>query len=66
MVLGNLHVLWGLDFCFVYLDDILVFSRSLEDHERRVWGVFERVLTDGIMINPAKCVFRSSEGFFLD
>jgi hypothetical protein len=26
-------VKWGLDFCFAYLDDILVFSRSLEDHE---------------------------------
>jgi hypothetical protein len=26
-------ILRGLDFCFAYLDDILVFSRSLEEHE---------------------------------
>jgi cleavage and polyadenylation specificity factor subunit 1 len=26
-------VLQGLDFCFTYLDDILIFSRSLEEHE---------------------------------
>jgi hypothetical protein len=26
-------ILWELDFCFAYLDDILVFSQSLEEHE---------------------------------
>jgi hypothetical protein len=29
-------ILRGLDFCFAYLDDILVFSRSLEEHEQHL------------------------------
>jgi hypothetical protein len=28
-------ILWELDFCFVYLDDILVFSHSLEEHKQQ-------------------------------
>lgn len=30
----------GLEFCFVYIDDILVDSESLEEHERRLNQVF--------------------------
>jgi hypothetical protein len=33
-------ILRELDFCFAYLDDILVFSRSLEDHERHLRAIF--------------------------
>jgi hypothetical protein len=29
-------ILRGLVFCFAYLDDILVFSRSLEEHEHHL------------------------------
>jgi hypothetical protein len=58
-------ILRGLDFCFAYLDDILVFFRSLEDHERHVRAIFGRLQTYGILINPAKCVFRASEVTFL-
>jgi hypothetical protein len=55
------EVLRGLDFCFAYLDDILVFSRSFEEHEQHL-----RAQTYGIIINPMKCVFRASEVSFLD
>jgi hypothetical protein len=58
-------ILRGLDFCFVYLDDILVLSRSLEDHERRLRAIFGRLQTYGILIIPARCVFRASEVTFL-
>jgi hypothetical protein len=58
-------ILRGLDFCFAYVDDILVFSRSLEDHERHLRANFGRLQTYGILINPAKCVFRISEVTFL-
>jgi hypothetical protein len=40
-------ILRGLNFCFAYLD-ILVFSRSLEDHERRLRAIFGRLQTYGI------------------
>jgi hypothetical protein len=31
-------ILRGLDFCFTFLDEILVFFRSLEDHEQ-IYGL---------------------------
>jgi hypothetical protein len=49
-------VLRGLDFCFAYLDDILVSSRSLGDHEWHLRVLFDCLQTYGILINPAKCV----------
>jgi cleavage and polyadenylation specificity factor subunit 1 len=58
-------VLRGLNFCFAYLDDILVSSRSLEEHERHLRALFSRLQTYGIIINPVKCIFRASEVNFL-
>jgi hypothetical protein len=59
------EVLRGLDFCFAYLDDILFFSRSLEEHERHLRALFGGLQTYGIIINPTKLVFRASEVTFL-
>jgi hypothetical protein len=36
-------ILRGLDCCFTYLDDILVFSRSLELHEQHLRALFEQL-----------------------
>jgi hypothetical protein len=58
-------IMRGLYFCFAYLDDILVFSGSLEDHERHLRAIFSRLQMYGILINHAKCVFRASEVTFL-
>jgi hypothetical protein len=58
-------VLRGLDFSFAYLDDILVFSRSPEEHEQHFRILFGRLQVCGILINPAKCVFRTPEVTFL-
>jgi hypothetical protein len=58
-------ILRGLDFCFAYVDDILVFSQSHEDQERHLRAIFGRLQTYGILINPAKCVFRAFEVTFL-
>jgi hypothetical protein len=54
-------ILRGLDFCLAYQHDILVFSRSLEDHERNLRANFGRLQMYGILINTAKCVFRATE-----
>jgi hypothetical protein len=59
------NILRRLEFCFAYVDDILVFSRSHEDHERHLRAIFGRHQTYGILINLAKCVFRASEVTFL-
>jgi hypothetical protein len=58
-------ILQGLDFCFAYLDDILVFSQSLEEHEEHLRTLFNQLHRYGIAINPAKCVFLSPEVTFL-
>lgn len=51
------EVLRSLDFCFVYMDDILVFSRSKEEHERHLKIIFERLAKYGLVINVKKCTF---------
>jgi cleavage and polyadenylation specificity factor subunit 1 len=58
-------VLRGFDFCFAYLDDILVFSRSLEEHEQHLRALLTQLQRYGIIINPAKCIFRAPEVTFL-
>jgi hypothetical protein len=58
-------ILRGLDFCFAYLDDILVLSRSLEEHEHHLRALFNQLQRYGIIINPAKYVFRAPEVTFL-
>jgi hypothetical protein len=54
-----------LDFCFAYLDDILIFSRSLEEHVQHLRTLFDRIQKCGILMNSAKCVFKASAITFL-
>ena len=42
--LGNLHV----HYCTIYLDDVIVFSKTPEEHIIRLRAVFEKLLTVGI------------------
>jgi hypothetical protein len=41
------ELLRGLDFCFAYLDDILVFSRSREEHDQHLRTLFDRLQMHG-------------------
>jgi hypothetical protein len=49
------------DFAIVYLDDILIFSRSLEEHKRHVRLVLERLRANGLFAKPEKCFFHQEE-----
>jgi hypothetical protein len=49
-------ILWELGFCFAYLDDILVVSRSLEEHEENLRALFDQLQRYGMVISPPKCV----------
>ena len=53
------QVLEGLnmDICIVYLDDIVIFSESYEDHLKHLEAVFERISRHGLKLNPSKCKF---------
>ena len=50
-------VLRGLDFVFVYLDDILVASSSVDEHLVHLREVFQCLDAHGLIVNPAKCQF---------
>ena len=58
-------VLRGLNFAFVYIDDVLVASISIEEHKRHLELTFDRSDSFGITINPDKCVLASSHLEFL-
>ncbi|KAL6473545.1 hypothetical protein MHYP_G00171060 [Metynnis hypsauchen] len=41
----------------VFLDDIIVFSRTLEEHEARLLHVLSHLRENGLKLSPAKCKF---------
>ena len=60
-------VLYGLqgERCFVYLDDIVVFASSLQEHEQKLTEVFDRLRQHGLKIQPDKCEFLRKEVGYL-
>ena len=55
----------GPDFASVYVDDILVFSRNLQDHLQHLNKVFERIQQVGLKLKPTKCKFARKEVEYL-
>ena len=54
--LGKLN----LTYCLIYLDDVIVFSDTPEEHLRRMCVVFDRLCEHGLKLKPSKCeVFKS-------
>ena len=54
-----------LPFVFIYIDDLLIASRSEEEHRRHLDIIFQRLADNGITINAAKCRFAVTELDFL-
>lgn len=54
-----------MDFIFSYLDDILIFSVSREQHVGHLKFVFERLKQFGLLLNLEKLNFIKSEIDFL-
>ncbi|KAK9876450.1 hypothetical protein WA026_012762 [Henosepilachna vigintioctopunctata] len=59
------EVLKALDFCFPYLDDILISSNNEKQHEVHLREVFKRFKEFGLAINIDKCVFGANKVEFL-
>ncbi len=52
-------------FIYVYLDDILIFSHSLQEHVQHVRRVLQRLLENGLYVKAEKCVFHAQSVPFL-
>lgn len=50
---GDMHLLQVI----VYLDDIIVFCRTLEEHEERLLKVLDRLEEHGLKVSIDKCQF---------
>ena len=59
------EVLQGLDFCFPYLDDILVASKNEKEHKKHLRILFKRLAQYGIIINVKKSQFFADSLEFL-
>lgn len=64
-VLASLNNELGTDFYFAYIDDVIVASKSPEEHKRHLKAIFERFNQFGITINISKCDFGKEKIEFL-
>ena len=55
--LGDLNMNW----CIVYLDDIIIFSDTKEEHLKRLEVVFQKLSAAGLKLKPSKCFFFREE-----
>ena len=54
--LGELN----LTYCLIYLDDVIVFSQTAEEHLERMHIVFDHLHEHGLKLKPSKCdVFKT-------
>ena len=51
--------------CLVYIDDILIFSKTIEQHKNDVLTVTQRCIDYSIILEKNKCVYAKQEIEFL-
>ena len=54
-----------LDSCLVFLDDVIVFSKSFEEHLTRLDGVLQKLHEAGLKLKPSKCQFMKTSVNYL-
>jgi hypothetical protein len=59
------RIFFDIPFVYVYLDDMLITSRSLGDHRRHLEEVLRRLQANGLVIKAGKCVWAQQAVEFL-
>ena len=58
-------ILGDLPYCVCYVDDILIFSRNLEEHQGHIRNVLQLLQDNGLVLRYDKCLFGVSTVEFL-
>src|SRR3954469_22240093 len=53
-------------FCSAYLDDVLIYSSTLFEHQQHVRQVIEALAVNDLHLNLEKCKFHQQEVAYLD
>lgn len=59
------HILRDFDFCYSYIDDVLIASDNEQQHLHHLGLIFKRFQDYGLKINPSKCTFGMSQVQYL-
>jgi len=51
--------------CIVYLDDVLIYSNTLQQHRKDVSTILEALGISGKKVKPSKCKFHQNETEYL-
>ncbi|KAK3108916.1 hypothetical protein FSP39_018571 [Pinctada imbricata] len=46
-----------LDICYIYLDDLIIYAKTFEEHLERVEKIFQRLREVNLKLSPKKCEF---------
>ena len=55
----------GLDGVLCLMDDVLVYGRDTEEHNKRLTEALRRIQAAGVTLNPSKCEFGKTQLKFL-
>ena len=58
-------IIWELEGCDVYIDDVVIVSDNWEDHVKRIRMLFDRLMKANLSVNLAKCEFGKATLTFL-
>lgn len=53
------------DKCLIYLDDLIIFGRNLDEHNRNLISIFSRLRNVNLKLNPSKCEFLKKQILYL-
>jgi len=55
-----------IDMCYiVYLYNVLIYSNTLQQHQKDVSNILEAIRKSGMKVKPSKCEFHQSETEYL-